>query len=463
MADVNTNTSSRDVTIEQLKLIGSNGETFPIDQGGFVDIINIYEDLFMPVITGTIQITDGAGIFPMLSMHGNEYLLITFTRPAEGSGIPEQKYTKTFRIYKCENKRPYEKNQAQRYVLHFCSEELVFSNQTTLSRKLKSGSATDHVLRICRTDLKVNRKKMTPSNFERSLGQTELMLTQYKPLDAIQYLCSRAYNSNESTFLFFENKDGFNFLSIENLIKRESIIPLQYSTAKITQDQKTSAFANYNAVIDFNYSKVFDVLEGTKGTAHNGRLFTLDLITQKYQKYDYSYYNEYNRRMLMDSNNIAGKVSFPFNDARNRNNKTLYEEYAGSINYCLTNKGQGNLQYFQDRAVRSVDTNIERTLLQRKAQLNLLRSAEVECVVPGNPGLTVGRMVEFQLPAFMKENDNKRMTDPYLSGKYIITALCHTIVGSTLQTRLTLSKNSVNDNLDSFNANSENFRKARDY
>jgi hypothetical protein len=74
MDDTSKNTSAKDVVIERLSLIGSNGETFDISQGGFVDMINIYEDLFMPVITGTIQITDGTGIFPKLSMHGNEFL-----------------------------------------------------------------------------------------------------------------------------------------------------------------------------------------------------------------------------------------------------------------------------------------------------------------------------------------------------------------------------------------------------
>lgn len=460
MDETSKNTSAKDIVIERLTLIGSNGETFDISQGGLVDAINIYEDLFMPVITGTMQITDGTGLFPKLSMHGNEFLVITFVRPGEGKGIPDEKYDKTFRIYKCDNKRPY--MQSQRYVLHFCSEELLFNNQITLSRKLKNGVSTDHVLRICRNDLKVNRKKLKPSNFERSLGPTEFILTQYKPFEAINYLCTRSYNTNESTFLFFENREGFNFLSIETLVKREAIIPLQYSTAKVTQDQTTSAFANYNAVIDFNFARVFDVLDNTKNTSHNGRLFTLDLITQTYKKYDYSYLNEYTRKMLMDTGSNAAKVSFPFNNAKNRNNKSLYEEYGTEINYWLTNKGHGNLEYFQTRGIRSIDTDVERTILQRKAQLNQLRNSEVECIVPGNPALSVGKMVEFELPVFTQETDNSRMKDPFLSGKYIITALCHSIAGSTLETRLTLSKNSYNDNLDSF-SDSQNFKRARDY
>lgn len=465
MANPELNTSTRDVIVEEVIIIGSNGEAKDINTGTIYDVIKIYEDIFQHVITGSIQITDSIGLFPTLSMHGNEFIKIKFRLPGEGLGNPDVKYEKSFRIYKCSDRRPMGKNQAQRYELHFCSEELIFSNQITLSRKLREGSVRDHAISICRKDLKINRRKLIPSNFEPSMGTSDLILSQFKPLEAIEYLCTRAYNENESTFLFFENRDGFNFMSIEGLVKRPSLITLNYNTAKITEDQNASAYKNQNAIMEFNYPKVFNVLENTGRTAQNGRLFTLDLITQSYKKYDYSYATPYTKKMLMDvaqPNSPGGKLSFPFNNAKNRNGKTIYEEFGTEVNYCLTNKGRGNLDYFVNRAVRSVDTSVERTLLQRKAQLNLLRNSEVDCMIPGNPLITVGRMVEFTLPAFMPENANKRMTDPYLSGRYLVTRVCHVIAGPNLQTKLTLSKNSLNDNLDNFVEN-QIYKNARDF
>jgi hypothetical protein len=298
------------------------------------------------------------------------------------------------------------------------------------------------------------------------MGTSDLILTQYKPFEAIEYLCSRAYTENESTFLFFENRDGFNFSSIESLVKRDAMMRLNYSTARATEDQTASAFKNFNTVAEFNYPKVFNVLDNTATTAQNGRLFTLDLITQSYKKYDYSYVNPGTVKMLMDTaaptKSTVGKYGFPFNGAKNRNGNAIYQEHGTEVNYSLTNKGNGNLDYFRGKAFRSVDTSVERTLLQRKSQLSQLRNAEVECIIGGNPLITVGRMVEFDMPTFMTENKNVRMIDPYLSGRYLVTRVCHVLVGQTLQTKLTLSKNSLNDNLDSF-VDNQSYKDARDY
>lgn len=464
MANPELNTSTRDVIIEEVTIIGSNGQTEDINTGTVFDVIKIFEDIFSHVITGSIQITDGTGLLTRLNMHGNEFIKIRFRLPGEGLGKASSRFEKTFRIYKCSDRRPLDKTQMQRYELFFCSEELIFSNQLTLSRKLREGSVRDHVISICRKDLKINRKKLIPSHFQSTMGTSDLILTQYKPFEAIEYLCSRAYNENESTFLFFENKDGFNFVSIEKMVKAESIISFFYPTAKTTEDQADAGFKNFNKVMQFNYPRVFNSLETTATTAQNGRLFTLDLITQSYKKYDYSYFSPNTRRMLMDTavpGSSPQKLSFPFNDATNRNGKAIYEEYGTEVNYCLTNKGNGNLDYFRNKAFRSTDTSVERTLLQRKAQLNLLRNSEVECAVAGNPMLTVGRMVNFELPAFMPEGPNKRKHDNYLSGRYLITRVCHVLTGQSLQTKLTLSKNSFDDNLDGF-VDNQNYKDARD-
>lgn len=428
--------STKDVKIEELKIVGSSGNTIAVDTQ--IDTINIHENIFSPVISGSMQINDASGLFGKLDIHGNEYLIISFTRP--GMNSPDEKYTKSFRIYKCTDRRPHESTQSHRYILYFCSEELLFSNQLTLSKKLIGGNAAKYVLDICRQDLKINRKKLVPSNFERSMGASEFILTQYKPFEAIEYLCTRTYNDNESTYMFFENRDGFNFMSLEKLVNRDSIMTLFYNKAKKTKDRRTAAGANHGDITNFNFTKSFDVLENTMRTSHNGRLYTLDLITQEYKKLDYSYENSFNRNLLMDKNG-----GFPFNQATNRNDRTLSEEYGTEVNYWLTNRNNNNLDYFIRKGFFSIDTNVEKTLLQRKAQLNMMLNTEIEVIVAGNPSLTVGKMVDLEMPSFTQESENDRGMDPYYSGRYLITAVTHIIAGKTLQTKMKLSKNSVKD------------------
>ena len=452
MADINNNTSTKDVLIHELSIINSLGEIKDITS--LFNVINIYEDVFMPVVSGSIQLIDGVDLFSSMGLHGNEYLYISFSRPGESAS--NQRYKRTFRIYKATERKPAGRSQAQSYVLHFCSEELVFSNQLTLSRKLRGKNARDHAANICVNDLKVNKKKLSSENFENSFGSTDFMLTRYKPLEALEYLASQSYNENSSTFLFFENRDGFNFISLEGLFKREVIAKINFNTAKLTQDQLTAASLNANDVNDFRFNSSFDVLSNTKNSAYTGRLFTLDLITQKYVRNDYSLVNASNRQIMMDG-------FFPLNNAKNRNEKTIYEEFDTQIDYWLTNKGQTNNPYFVSKGFKIVETGIEKTLMQRRIQINLLRSTELNCIVPGNPFYSAGYLVEFDMPAFIPNNESERNIDPDHSGKYLITGVRHTITPSDgLQTVLTLCKNSIAAPFD-LATDREEFRKARSF
>lgn len=418
------------------------------------NVINIYEDIFSPVVSGSIQLIDGVDLFSSMSLHGNEYLKISFSRP--GNDSPSERYNRTFRIYKATERKP--EGSAQSYVLHFCSEELVFSNQITLSRKLSGATATNQILNICLRDLKTNSARINLANFEQSVGTTDLILTQYKPFEAIEYLSSRAFNDTESTFLFFENKYGFNFMSLETLFTRKQpLTKINYNTAKITQDQSTAAYANANDVVNFRFAKSFDVLDATKSSTYNGRMFTLDLITQKYKMIDYSLVNEKNQRQLMDG-------FFPINQAKNRNEVPLFAEFGTEVNYSLTNQGRMNNEYFIAKGVRSVDTNIEKTLLQRKVQLNLLKSTELQCIVPANQLYTVGSLIEFDMPAFMPNTETQRKIDPYHSGKYLITGVRHVITDAAgSQTILQLCKNSIAIPFDTPGNNINAYNTARNF
>jgi hypothetical protein len=130
--------------------------------------------------------------------------------------------------------------------------------------------------------------------------------------------------------------------------------------------------------------------------------------------------------------------------------------------YHVTNKGQTNTPYLTSRGFRVTDTNIESSLMQRESLLNLLNNTVLECTVPGNVLFTVGNIVEIEMPSFASNAQNMRNIDPYLSGRYLITAVRHTLVPSGgHQTRLIVNKNSLSSPLDRADQTSSNYRKMR--
>lgn len=444
-------TSSKTVSVLECKIIGSNGQIKDLKTPLIFNNIQIYESIYSPVITGTIQLIEGVNLYSLLSMHGNEYLYISFSRSNQDSA--EVRYSRTFRIYKSDLRQPTGLTQTQTYVLHFCSDELVFGAQQTISRALNGLSTSEHVFNILLRDLKVNRKRI--KTIERSQGTRDFILTKYKPFEAIDRLTKYSYNENGSPFLFFENRDGYNFISLEKLFSQDPIEPaLNYSTAKSTFEVEESPFKNSNELKKFNFEQSFNVLDGVESGAFATRLYTLDLVRQKYSKYDYSLINEQSQRTMLDG-------YFPLNTAKNRNGRPIYQEHNAKPNYWLTNLNQNETPYAISKAFRSINNDVEKVLMQRQVHLNLLNNTRVWCNIPGNPNYSVGYVVTFNLPSFIP-NNTERAIDPYHSGKYLITSVRHSITPDDIETVMTLNKNSVAVPYDSAVASPE-YARAREY
>jgi hypothetical protein len=409
--------------------------------------------MFDSTVTGTIELKDGINLYAEMALHGQEYLYLSFNRPGENEKTT--RYERAFRIFKVAEKEPTE-NQIQSYVIHFCSEELIFSNQVTISKSLRGKVISDYVYSICTRDLRIsNRKIDLLNNFEWSVGVQDFIIPSLHPLDAIQMLSQNAFSGSLSPFMFFENNQGWNFLSLESMFARTPITTLNYSNAKITEDISTAAFKNANQMSKMKFQNSFDMLRNTQRMTYSGRLYTLDILRQRYEKNDFSV------DKLASSNFIDGK-NIPINNSTNRNEKSLTEEYGTKLFYHVTNKGQTNAQYLASRGFKVTDTNIESSLMQRESLLNLLNNTVLECTVPGNVLFTVGNIVEIEMPSFASNAQNMRNIDPYLSGRYLITRVRHTLVPSGgHQTRLIVNKNSFSAPLDRANQTLSNYRKMR--
>lgn len=448
MADVNTNYTTRDVDIEEVKIF-SPSQPQGVDLRLMYQSFSIFEDIMMPVTTGNIVIKDGISLYSTLGINGSEFIRFTFKKPGE----EDIKYSKTFRIYAVTGRKPLENTQIQIYVLHFCSEELIFSNQQNISKAIKNRSATEHVISILKTYLKAPNSKVLLQNFERSFGRTDFLFTLYKPIEAIKTLSEYAYSENGSTFLFFENAEGFNFKSIEKLVKRNAAVDVNYSTAKLANESTSAAYINSVDTNNFVFNSVFNILKNTEKPMFAGTLYTLDLVRQKFNQKKINALTALPQETRLDK-------ALNISTAKNRNNLTLYQEYQNNIKYSLTNFGQTNVPYMIERNYRENNTNIEEVLMQREMQLNALMNTSIKCVVPGNPSYTVGYTVNFNLPAFTPEERNDRLLDAFYSGKYLITKVRHTAVPREgMQTLIELSKNSVASSYDA-PVNSGDYSKA---
>lgn len=142
----------QDFALESCVIITALGQ--PTDFSKMVVEINYFEDIYNSTITGNLILNDSSGFLNMLGFSGNEYLLLSFGKP----GLDTRKISKTFRIYSVSN-RGMVKDQNENYILNFCSEETVLSEQYKISKSYRNKKISEIIKDILFNQLSVKTGK----------------------------------------------------------------------------------------------------------------------------------------------------------------------------------------------------------------------------------------------------------------------------------------------------------------
>ena len=181
--------------IKDLTLITKLGN---VNIAGVYQEINIYDSMFMPCIRGEILIQDAIGLSSKLLLDGSEYLSMEILKGEESGPTT---FKKTFRIYKQSNRENINQN-SEIYILHFASEEMIFSEQKKVNQSF-NGTYTDIVNVILKKYLGVTSKKL--GLIENSKGLHTVIVPNLSPFDTMDWLSKRAVDSDSlPNFLFFE-------------------------------------------------------------------------------------------------------------------------------------------------------------------------------------------------------------------------------------------------------------------
>lgn len=108
--------------IKELNLVTKFGTH---DLSGIFNELNLYDSVLIPCCSGNILVTDSLGLSKKLVFDGSEYLQVNIGKD-DSEGITNHK--KTYRIYKQSNRKNINQT-SEAYVLHFISEEYVYSLQ----------------------------------------------------------------------------------------------------------------------------------------------------------------------------------------------------------------------------------------------------------------------------------------------------------------------------------------------
>ena len=407
----------QDAAIDELTITTNNGKTFDLKYL-MVDL-SIFEDIYSFVMSGYLMIKDGIGIIEKMNLTGNELIKISFGKTSNVGG--DLLY---FRLYSIPKRNPVGNLSTEYIKLHFCSEELITSEQTKITKSYKGQNISTIISNILTDYLKVPPYR--PQYIQSTKGVYDFNIPSIKPLEAISWLSNYAKpteNSNEklADMLFFETQSGFNFASISKLASRSISRTYKYQQQNISPEGPAEDIIS---ILDYEFVKAFDTLNEISSGTYANKLLSLDPITRTACTTIFNYATDYKKTLNPDDT---------FTDTRN-----LTRSPNSVIKMAVGNQNQMKKSYIPQGSV-APDIFLETFVPNRTSQISLANYTVVKIKIPGDPFITAGKTVQFNFPSISPEKG----LDKNYSGKYLVTAVRHLIQSQGIyQTVLELAKDS---------------------
>lgn len=388
-----------DVTIDKVKIITAKG--FYQDVGAQVINVQFYEDIFAPFITGSLILKDSLDLVNLFPFIGEEYLELEISTPTLDKNNIKGKYY----IYKMTN-REMSGDKSVVYQLHFISVEAVVDLNKKTSRVFgdKISKMVEPFIKDKTFGLESNKKVF----IEETLNNTKYISNYWTPIENIMYLADTAINTNRSpSYVFFENRDGFYFVSLERLYTNAVFQDFVYD--KYTRDDRPGGGSvrnpekDFKRILEISIPTAYDYMDRIRSGMLSSRQVSYDVTKKTYSAKNYNMFQRFEQQKHLNK--------YPINSDR-----AIFRAASRIINYP---KNFGNFNGFGD--VTNAKSNQERISLLKLAEAN-----KINITVPGRCDYTVGQKIKLDLkriePLSKKDGDT---TDKMFSGNYIIAAINH--------------------------------------
>lgn len=422
---INASEGPDSYNLEEVYIITATSKT---NLKGVMVEMSYYEDIFKGTTSGSVLINDSLSLIDTLGLTGFEYLKLKFSKTKIST--KNETVEKYFRIYRV-SERILNNNGTQTYTLNFCSEELLLSEQTKISKAYPGKKISDIVTDILQNTLRIDENRLL---IEETNGSYDFVIPYKKPFETINWLSTyaRPVGSPGSDFMFFESKEGFNFYSLQKLFKQTPYTTYYYTPRNLGnidftlkgQNIKSKEFGrNLMSIKSYSFLDTFDSLYGTVSGAFANKLISIDPLTRTHRETNFNYSDYFSKAQTLNKNRIVP-------DLNNRLGKKSYESYEAVLKVVTSNSNQKKAAGISDTPWSVAnDIFVETYIPNRTAQIALSHYSRIKLAVSGDPNLSVGMTIQVYLPSNKGPNAgyNTGQIDTINSGKYMISAIRHTI------------------------------------
>lgn len=392
---------SGDVDLIDIVLMSEDGQrTYSlINQAATLDI---YESVMSPIMWAEIQIADSQGLLESFPIIGEEFISIVFNTP----GNSNDPVNYLFRVKSVNDKQTNESNKRLTYTLQCCSAEAMENAKVSVTETKKD--SIDNIIKDIFDEYLGSSKRLTVAKTD---GIEEVNITSLSPFQAIDYLRQRAVSSRwqSSSYAFYENRKGFHFAILEQMIDEGRRLAETGNHDKIffydTARNQDASAVSYRNVLAYNQIQFGDSITQVQEGGLNNEVQSYDLITGEV-------------RVVTYTDNI-GAEEF----------SGTSETSAGGHTTSFTRRHGRQTTTTRMITTRSdlPETNISERLSKSQAYAQKLAQNITQIHVYGDASINIGDVVECRFPSSI-DSDDANAVSRLDSGFYVVTKVRHIIL-----------------------------------
>lgn len=366
-----------------------------------VKFIDVYESILTPVMFCDLSVFDAIGLRQSFPILGGEFITLSFKTPGN-----KKETTYSFLVQSISNVTTTPNNKGSSYIIKCVSTEILRNSDRHIDR-VTDGTISDAIKDVLKDDLGTNKRV----NIEKTQGIEKHVLTHMHPFVAVDFLRQRATSTKypSSSFVFFENKDGFHLKTVEGMIE-DGRKGVEQSSKKFffdTMRNESVENINFRDIVSYNHVVFNDIVTQTQQGGFNNNIKGFNLITGSYTEVKY--------------NDSKGADQFQLSDKSGSINRNTSDIKELSKNSPVSKIVPINTDISNDRILEKY---VNSRAFAQKISQNIL-----QIQVYGDNTITVGDVIECTLPSAtgMTEDQGGSRLD---SGNYLVSKVRHTIINS---------------------------------
>lgn len=382
---------------------------------------SITESLKSGYVFGSAKIYDGVGIFYDLPVVGEERLIIQY------EDFLENKREEEFFVYSITEIDPFLENQdtAVGYRINFVSIGKFFSHTHLVNRCIAEGSGTDRIYRPISDQVQVlfddyyvgeepqygTKKSIV---IEPTDGPQKIIIPPMRPEEAMHLMSRKAFSaeSKSQTYRFFENRDGYYFITMEylNALAKEAAggndYPVYYYNSGEDDRTPEGELQKMQNLISYKLTSYNNTLLSITNSEFSKRLGVIAPETRYDTYYTYEYLDE-RRSYQLETRARKTQYSEPFIRKHLSMPVTRYvfKDYA--------EQGEDSAYAYRPQPYYEEIYNHKPSVFQS------FNRKRINAKIHGNSTIVAGSIIYLKLPKMTQGNE----LDPYLSGLYIVESV----------------------------------------